>query len=154
MLLYCFNTLHWTMDMCIYFLLTSMELTLAGDGGWCAGPGGLSDRAHVFSACIYVMPTLDSDTAITATTRILRGLPDKSKYEDHRRASNVPLLWNIRAPGVCLVIPSESLGHTRHDHSALALAGDQVLACTALEGIHHNLHLWPNLKYFVSSPQM
>ena len=67
--------------MCIYFLLTSMELTLSG----VHGPGGLSDRAHVFSACIYIMPTLDSDTAITTTPRILRGLPDKSKYEHQRR---------------------------------------------------------------------
>ena len=89
------------------------------------------------------MPTLDSDTAITDTPVIVKGLPDKSKYEHQRRldkANNVPLLSKICAPGVCLVIPSESLGHPRHDHSALALAGDQVRDCTALRDIHHNLH--------------
>ena len=81
--------------MCVYLLSTYINGT---NTGWWPGPGGLSDRAHVFSACIYVMPTLDSDTAITATPGIVKGLPDKSKYEHQRRldgANNVLLLWKI-----------------------------------------------------------
>ena len=109
-------------------------------------------------SCLYLC---NADTRLrhchNCHAGIVRGLPDKSKYEHQRRldtANNVLLLSKIWAR-VCLVTLSESLGHTRHDHhSALALAGDQVRACTALEDIHHNLHLWPNLKYFVSSPQM
>ena len=76
-----------------------MELTRAVMA-WAGGPQRPGSRVH---ACIYVMPTLDSDTAITATPGILRGLPDKSKYEHQRRldgANNVPLLWKIRAPGM------------------------------------------------------